>query len=209
MMTEVQPERLPFNTDRPIAELSLVEVAELLERVTGWIEQQRVKEREARALYETVARQVEANVRAIKDYAERLVEHQRRKMQSFDTMLGKPADPPPAASASRGRATSSGPRPNGLPVIKNLSDAILAIWTLDQYSEALTTEEILAALDDVGYHSDAAPTSLRSSINQSLAKLCRVGRVVRFRADGSQISPKDNKSRARKYLSAIRLPEPV
>ncbi len=208
MMTEVQPERLPFNTDRPIAEMSLVEVAEQLERVTGWIEAQRVKEREARALYETVARQIDANVRAIKDYAERLVEHQRRKMQSFDSMLGKPAEPP-APAAPRNRTPSNSARPAGMPGIKNLSDAILAIWTLDRYSEALTTEEILAALDDVGYRSDAAPTSLRSSINQALAKLCRVGRVVRFRADGSQISPKDNKSRARKYLSAIRLPEPV
>jgi hypothetical protein len=59
----------------------------------------------------------------------------------------------------------------------------------------------------VGYKTDAAPASLRSSVNQALAKLCRVGTIVRLRADGSVIPPKDKTSRARKYLAATRLPE--
>jgi hypothetical protein len=130
-------------------------------------------------------------------------------MSAFDGLLGKSAGSsarnPLARSASFAKSApaSSGKEP------KNLAEAIVSIWTLDRYTEPMTTEEIAEALSDVGYESDAAATSLRSSINQALAKLAKVGRMVKFRADGSQISPKDHSSRARKYLAAIRLPEPV
>jgi hypothetical protein len=196
---------LPFTETKPVAEMSLVEIAGALENVTGWIEAQRVREREARAAYQVVADEVDANVRQIRSFAERLVEQQRKRMSSFDSMLGKP-EPTPALKYESGKASA---RPARGVQPKNLADAIAMIWTLDKYSDALTTEEILAALPEVGYQSEAAENSLRSSINQSLAKLCKVGRVVRIRADGSHISPRDTKSRARKYLGAIRLPEPV
>ena len=84
----------------------------------------------------------------------------------------------------------------------NIGDAILAIWTLSGYQRPLTTEEIGDALPETGYKSNAAPTSLKSSINQSLAKLCRSGAIIRYRSDGVRISARDTRSRARKYLAS-------
>ncbi|QOI99406.1 MAG: hypothetical protein HRU70_02445 [Phycisphaeraceae bacterium] len=189
---------------KPISEMTLVEIAEQLEQVTARIEAERVREREARKIYEAVAAEVESKVQSIRRHAEQLVEHQRRKMQSFDGLFGRPPQPTksgkPAPSSSPSSAPHSGSH-------KNIADAIISIWTLDKYDAPLTTEEIYDALAEVGYRSDASPSSLRSSINQALAKLCRVGRVVRFRADGTRIPIKDTSSRARKYLAAIRLPE--
>jgi hypothetical protein len=185
--------------------MSMVELAQQLERVTAWIEAQRVREREARAVYQVVANEVEANVKQIKEYAERLMQAQQRKMSSFNGLLGVPeqsmkeSHPQVEVTLRRNRNTAAP---------KNIGDAIIAVWGMDRYAEPLTTEEIADALPEVGYQSDAAATSLRSSINQALAKLCRVGRVVRFRSDGSQIDIGDHTSRARKYLAATRLPEP-
>lgn len=201
--------RLPFDAERPVGDLSMVELAQQLEQVTAWIEAQRVREREARSVYQVVANEVEANIAQIKDYAERLMQAQQRKMMSFNGLLGTPAtvEPKPMVEVTLGRPSVPSLRPRG-GAPKNISDAILAIWSMDRYAEPLTTEEIAEALPEVGYESEAAATSLRSSINQALAKLCRVGRVVRFRSDGSQIDIGDHTSRARKYLAATRLPEP-
>lgn len=192
--------------DKPVAEMTLVEIAEQLERVTGWIEAQRVREREARTVWQTVATQVEANVQRIRDYAQELVKHQHRKMSSFDGLLGPTPEVKPVGGTAKAPPRPAVPS-KGVP--RNIADAILGIWSLERYPEPLTTEEIAEALPDTGYKTDAAPTSLRSSINQALAKLCRVGTVVRLRGDGTVIPPKDKTSRARKYVAASRLPEDV
>lgn len=192
-----------FGEGRNPSDLSLVEVAQQLEKVTGWIETQRVREREARGVYDRVRQETEANIARIRDYAKELVKHQQRKMSSFSGILGQP-EPAPASFA---RSTASAPRAGSTP--KNLAEAIIAIWSLDQYRDPLTTEDIAAALKDVGYKTDAAEASIRSSVNQALAKLCGTGRVVRLRADGSPIPPRDKTSRARKYVAATRLLEDV
>jgi hypothetical protein len=160
-----------------------------------------VREREARAVYQVVATEVEGAVHQIRQYAQQLVDAQNRKISSFSGMLTKDQA---QAQARQGRpqngSVQHGPRSSRGKM--NIADAILAIWSLDRYKEALTTEEIGDALPDTGYKSSAAPTSLKSSINQALAKLCRSGQVIRYRSDGSRISARDNKSRARKYLAA-------
>jgi hypothetical protein len=198
----VSEERLPFLSGKPVNEMSLVEIAEQLEKVTSWIESQRVQEREARAQYQQVAQRVETAIAQIRQYAQQLLEAQSRRTSSFSGMLnrGQPQDslrPRAAGRAEGGRASGK----------MNIADAILTIWTLDQYREQLTTEEIGEALPLTGYKSNAAPASLKSSINQALAKLCRSGKVVRFRSDGTRISPRDNKSRARKYIAATLVDE--
>jgi hypothetical protein len=179
--------------------MNLVEIAEQLEKVTSWIEVQRVKEREARAAYTAIAQQVEASVSQIRQYAQQLVDAQNRKVSSFSGMLNKDQGRGNLGPQRRAGASSAPARSGGK---MNIADAILAIWSLDRYQEHLTTEEIGDALPQTGYKSNAAPTSLKSSINQALAKLCRSGQVIRFRSDGSRISPRDNKSRARKYIAA-------
>lgn len=194
-------ERLPFLAGKPVNEMTLVDIAEQLEKVTSWIEAQRVKEREARAAYTAVAQQVESSVSQIRQYAQQLVDAQNRKVSSFSGMLRN--DPGRSNNGTANRRQSSGTGP-GRPTAgkMNIAEAILAIWSLDRYQEQLTTEEIGDALPETGYKSNAAPTSLKSSINQALAKLCRSGQVIRFRSDGSRISARDNKSRARKYIAA-------
>lgn len=197
---------------KPAAEMTLVEIAESLEKVTSWIEAQRVRERDARAAYQAISTEVEANVQRIRQYAQQLLEQQRRKVASFDGLLG--VEVPAAAANGRAHAsarTLSNGTPNGasLPEPRNIAEAILGIWNVGRHDQPLTTEEIAAALPEVGYRSDAATTSLRSSVNQALAKLCRVGRVVRFRNDGSRIPIRDTKSRARRYLAASRLSEVI
>src|SRR5437899_3319438 len=179
--------------------MNLVEIAEQLEKVTSWIEAQRVKEREARVIYQSVAQGVEGAVGQIRHYARQLVDAQSRKVSSFGSMLTK--EQAQSLQARAARPAAAGAHRNGKGKM-NIADAILSIWSLDQYHEALTTEEIGDALPETGYKSNAAPTSLKSSINQALAKLCRAGSVVRFRSDGSRIPARDNKSRARKYIAA-------
>jgi hypothetical protein len=196
-------EQLPFSTSKPVNEMNLVELAEQLERVTSWIEAQRVKEREARVIYQAVAQQVEGAVQQIRTYAQQLVDAQQRKISSFSGMLTKDQA---AALQARGSRSAAGATRNGKGKM-NIADAILSIWSLDRFREPLTTEEIGEALPETGYKSTAAPTSLKSSINQALAKLCRGGQVIRFRSDGSRIPARDNKSRARKYIAATLAPE--
>lgn len=193
---------------KAVGEMTMVEVAEQLERVTSWIEVERSKEREARKQYDAVAAQVEGSIAQIKAFAQQLLEHQNRKMSSFNGLLGRDEPAKMNGSAKGMKSSSPSSRPQANPDgVKNLADAILAIWSLDKYNESLTTEEISEALPDTGYRSNAAPASLRSSINQALAKLCRTAKVIRYRSDGSRISPRDNKSRARKYISALKAPE--
>lgn len=199
----IDSKTLPFDPSRSVTDLNLMEVAEQLDQIGGWIEHERQRETEARRIFETTVRDVESKVHAIRGYAEKLMEQHRRKMSAFDGLLGKSSPRNPLARVATFPKAAASKEP------RNLGEAIVSIWTLDRYAEPMTTEEIAEALADVGYESDAAATSLRSSINQALAKLCKVGRIVKFRADGSQISPKDHTSRARKYLAAIRLPEPV
>ncbi len=196
-------ERTGLDMSKPPSQMSLVEIAEALERVTSWIEAERVKEREARQVYEAVRQQVEARIDQIKTYTQELVRQQHMKMSGFAGLLGQKHEPQAPKRSSTPPAVRPGERP------KNLAEAIAAIWTLDKYAEPLTTEEIAEALPEVGYTTDAAPTSIKSSINQALAKLCRVGRVIRLRADGSRIPIKDTTSRARKYIAAFRLQDEV
>jgi hypothetical protein len=198
-----ETEHMPFSTTKPVNEMNLVEIAEQLEKVTSWIEAQRVKEREARVIYQAVAQQVEGAVTQIRSYAQQLVDAQQRKISSFSGMLTKEQVQALQSKASR---PAGGSARNGKGKM-NIADAILAIWSLDRFRESLTTEEIGEALPETGYKSNAAPTSLKSSINQALAKLCRSGQVVRFRSDGSRIPARDNKSRARKYIAATLAPE--
>lgn len=192
--------QLPFSQAKPVSDLSLVEIAEQLEQVTSWIEAQRVQEREARRQYQEIANRVEHAISQIRAYANQLVEHQRRKMNSFDGLLGN-------RSESQSQPLPRAPRAAGSTQPRNLGEAIVSLWTSGCFHEPLTTEEIADGLPDVGYESNAAPTSLKSSVNQALAKLCRSGTVVRLRADGSKIPPRDTKSRARKYIAASLLSE--
>lgn len=182
----------------------MVEIAEQLERVTSWIEAERVKEREARKVYEAVAAQVNARIAEIQNHTRRLLELQGRKLSSFNGMLGKQESVQLAKQGSKQQraAGSGGASTAGRGEIRNLADAIVGIWDIERFRESLTTEEIAEALPDTGYKTSAAPASLRSSVNQALAKLCRAGKVIRYRKDGTAIPPKDNKSRARKYMSA-------
>lgn len=185
--------------------MSLVEIAEQLERVTSMIEAQRVKEREARKAYEAIAQQVEQSIASIRGHARELVAAQERRVSSFHAMVGHSSGSGGGASAGRrGGATreASGPRSGGDGSPRNIGDAIIAIWDIERFREPLTTEEIAEALPATGYSSNAAPTSLKSSVNQALAKLCRAGRVLRFRSDGTRIPARDTKSRARKYIAA-------
>lgn len=202
MLSVEEPTGLEMS--KPPAQMSLVELAEQLERVTSWIEVQRVKEREARQVYDAVRQQVEARIDQIKAYTQELVRHQHMKMSGFAGLLGQKQEVQAAGGQAR---KAPGVKPGERP--KNLAEAIAAIWTLDKYAEPLTTEEIGEAISEVGYTTDAAPTSIKSSVNQALAKLCRVGRVVRLRADGSRIAIKDTTSRARKYIAAYRLGDEV
>lgn len=193
---------LPFDQSKPINEMTITEIGGALENVTRWIENERVREREARKVYDAVASEVESRVATIRAYAERLLRANRDKMAAFDGLLGVKQTAPQAPSRA-------GRPPAYLAEPKNLGEAILSVWQQDRFAEPLTTDELADAVKSIGYETSAAPASLKSSINQALAKLCKVGRVIRYRADGSMIDSKDKSSRARKYLAATRLPEGV
>jgi hypothetical protein len=185
------------NDGRALSELSLVEIAQELEQVTSLIEAQRVREREARQAYKAVAEEVERNVAQIRARARDLLAEQRRRMSSFDGLIGNGA----AGADGRPKAASQSEiKPSGKKL--NLADAILMIWAKGGYNEPLTTEEIAGALADVGYSSKASERSLKSTMNQALAKLCRERKLRRYRIDGTEISPNDHKSRARRYMPA-------
>jgi len=180
---------LPFEGLGAVREMKLPEIAAQMEHITSWIEAERVEEREARRVYQVVADRVNERIDRIKAFGQELMREQARRMQSFDGLLGTQTDVPPDPFATSPRTPK-----------KNISEAIVAVWALPDYDEPLTTEEIAEALPDVGYESKAAPRSLKSSLNQALAKLCRDGRVARFRMDGSIIDANETKARARKYM---------
>lgn len=185
---------------RPPEELSPVEVAEQLQLVTSWIEQQRVRERDARAAYELVRKDVEGRIATIRSRADSLVAAQARHLSSFSGLLGRNVLPEqPAPLADRGELASHTRLIDGGSKL-SLPEAILAIWREDPVGTPLTTEEIAEALPSTGYLTDAKPTSLRSSINQMLARLVAENRIAKFRSDGSRITSEDTLSRARKYL---------
>jgi hypothetical protein len=194
---EIVSQRPSWATEKPVRDMTLVEIAEQLERITSWIEAERVKEREARAIYDAVRTAVEANIKEIRDHASTLVLEQRRRMASFDGLLGTRPDP-----ASMTEAKPSGRQSPSRSGKRNITDAILEIWDLERWQQPLTTDEIAEALADVGYKTQAAPRSLKSAVNQSLAKLCRQGKVVKFRLDGSRIPDRESSARARRYMSA-------
>ncbi len=200
---------LPFDTSRTVSELSLVEISEQLEKVSAWMDSERDREYEAKRAYEAVAREVLTRINSIHNYAEQLVSQHRKKISKFDGFLGKQFSGGVSKVNSSGAKVASFAKSSTTGEPKNLAEAIIKIWTLSRYAEPMTTEEIAEALGDVGYKTDAAESSIRSSINQALAKLAKVGRIIKYRADGSQIDPRDQTSRARRYLAAIRLPEPV
>lgn len=191
-----------FGGERTAAEMSLVEIAQQLEQVTSLIEAERVRERDARQAYKAVAEQVEVNVAQIRARARDLLAEQRRRMSSFDGLIGNTNGATGMGGADgRTRAASqSEAKPSGRKL--NLADAILMIWAKGGYTEPLTTEEISGALGDVGYSSKASDRSLKSTMNQALAKLCRERKLRRYRIDGTEIASSDHKSRARRYMPA-------
>jgi hypothetical protein len=209
--TTFVPEVELLEDRRPPGELSLVEIAERLERVTQAIEAERVVEREARSAYQEVAARVEANIGAIRAHARALVEEQRRRIASFDGMIGDRGErngahfgpieiKPPRALDDEGRI-HAGIVPEGRASRLNIYEAVMRVWTLEKYHAPLTTSEIARAIKDVGYVTRAAPRSMKSTLNQALAKLCREKLVRRFRTDGTEIDPDDHHSRARKYMA--------
>lgn len=210
--TTFVPEVGLLEDSRPPGELSLVEIAEKLERVTQVIETERCAEREARRVYQEVAASVNANIAAIRDHARMLVEEQRRRMASFDGMIGDRRSGAEDAvgiqeiKPSRVRREEEDDLdadlvPSGRGGRLNIYEAVMRVWTLDKYRTPLTTSEISRAIKDVGYVTRAAPRSMKSTLNQALAKLCRERLVRRFRTDGTEISPDDHHSRARKYMA--------
>lgn len=218
--TTFVPEVELLEDRRPPGELSLVDIAERLERVTNAIELERTAERDARKVYQEVAGRVEANIASIRGYARSLVEEQRRRMASFDGMIGdrngngngQGAGNPHLvreAKPIRHSTSTHGPGGGGTGGGRlNIYEAVLRVWTLDEYRMPLTTTEISRAIKDVGYVTRAAPRSMKSTLNQALAKLCRDRLVRRFRTDGTEINPEDRHSRARKYMAWEPAPEP-
>ncbi|MCA9287796.1 MAG: hypothetical protein KDA05_04380, partial [Phycisphaerales bacterium] len=168
------------------------------EGVTAQIESERSREREARAAYKQVAEQVEARITAIREQAAALVREQQRRMSSFDGLLApRPGLDEGPGDAGRGGASR---RHSPLATPANLGEAIIALWTLPEHSGPLSTEEIAEALPGVGYESRAVPRSLRSAVNQALARLSRDGRIEKYRQDGTLIGRDDTRSRARRYM---------
>jgi len=201
---------------RPASELTLVEIAGRLEKITSAIEGERARERVARKAYKVVADEVEAEIERIRGYARTLVTEQRRRIDSFNGMLGKASPPPLSQSGSSGEMreikfadhlgelgfeNGSAGRDVYPGARLSITEAILKVWALERNSRPLTTEEIARALPEVGYTTKAAPRSVKSTLNQALAKLCRDRKIRRFRTDGEEIDASDTHSRARKYMA--------
>jgi hypothetical protein len=182
---------LPFDRSRPVDQMSLTELSEQLDKVTAWIESERSKERAARAEYQAVADKVEHQIALIRDYARQLFQTQQRRLAQFEGLIGKSAsqaEAKPLKGAAREKRT--------------IEEAILYIWGLEGFDRPLTTEDISAALPLVGYETRATPRSLKSTVNQALAKLCRDGRMLKYRIDGSPLGTEDPNARARRYRPA-------
>lgn len=197
---DARPDARLDGDDRPLSELSLVEIAERLDRITGAIEAERSRERESRREYKVIAEETEARIKQIRVLAQSLVQEQRRRMASFDGMFAGPHKRETSLKELKPRGNErAGGAPGGGRL--SITDAVMRVWSLDQYNEPLTTDEIAQALPGVGYSTKAAPRSIKSTLNQALAKLCRDRKVRRFRTDGSEIPADDSYSRARKYMA--------
>lgn len=181
--------RSDSNGPRHPRDMNLVEIAGELEQITSSIEKERSRERAARADFDAVVEAVNARVRDIRARAKVLVEEQRRRMSGFDGMLTQPG-------GTESSVTEIKPQQR-----RTMPEAVLAIWTDGGYTEPLTTEEIAIALEEIGYRSKAAPKSLKSSINQTIAKLCNAGQLLKFRSDGTPLDETEG-VRARRYLPA-------
>ncbi len=206
---------LPLADGRAVSELSLVEIASRLEKITSTIEEQRSRERAARKAYKSVADDADREIERIREYARVLLLEQRRRVESFSGMLSRTTEPLPPPGGSRdlrelklngpidpAHHDRSSPPFNPADARMSISEAMLKIWSVDKYNRTLTTEEIASALIEIGYTSKASPRSMKSTLNQVLAKLCRERRIRRFRTDGQEIDAADTHSRARKYLRA-------
>jgi len=192
---------------KPVTDMSLVEISEHLERITKLIEDERVKERDARLVYDAVANAAEANISAIKKHAHELRTTHLKKVAAFDGLLGIDTAPSRPNLAQRSSTAPAGRRGRpggggGGGGKQNIQDAIFAVWDNPQFARDLGTDEIIEGLRANGFTSSANDRSLKSSINQNLAKLCRVEKVVRLRTDGTRISSRDTSSRAKKYIAA-------
>lgn len=180
----------PIPSDDEVQRMSLVDIAAHLERTAQWIENQRARERRARAAYEALAQEVHGAIAAARATAARLVQVQQRRLRSVSGLIGVQGRAGSEIEAKPGRRRL------------NIADAILAVWTLPERQRPLSSDEIGMLLNEIGYVSQANPRSLKSSVNQALAKLCRDGRVMRIRSDGTRIPSRDTRSRARKYVAA-------
>ena len=205
MVQETLAIRHPSLPAKGVGDMSMVEIAEHLERVTSLIEGERAKERDARKVYESVAREVESNIAKIREFAKQLVAAHGSRLSSFSGLLGETIEAKPHTNGNGSHANAPRLTPRATGEIKNLADAILRVWDIEP--AAMTSEEIADLLPRTGYQSNAAPASIRSSVNQAIAKLCRIGKVIRYRGDGSIIPIRDRTSRARKYLAAAKAPE--
>jgi len=187
----------PQVTADSLRDMTMQELAVRLERVTARIEVERAKEREARAVYERLASEVKTRVDEIRSEATLLVDEQRRRLASFGGFVDeKPAPlPPPERFASKVE-----PKPDRRSKPRTLEDAILEIWAGGHKHSPLTTDEIAHALPEVGYESKAAWRSLKSTVNQALAKLCNGGKMSKFRIDGSPLPESNPNLRARRYM---------
>lgn len=186
----------PQVTADSLRDMTMQELAARLERVTARIEVERAKEREARAAYERLASEVKSRVDAIRSEATLLVDEQRRRLASFGGFV----DAEPPAPAFERFASKVEPKPDRRSKPRTLEDAILAIWAGGHKSSPLTTDEIAHALPVVGYESKAAWRSLKSTVNQALAKLCNGGKMSKFRIDGSPLPESNPNLRARRYM---------
>jgi len=179
-----------------LSQISMVELAERLDGITAQIERERVRVREARKTYEQIRNEAERRIDEIRQYAAKLVEEHNRRLRSFDGMLSAEHHQlrEPIAELKPGTDIEI---PSARP--RTIEDAILKIWTLERYDQPLTTDEIAKALPEVGYESKAAARSLRSTVNQALARLAREGRIRKYRMDGTPLPEDQPEARARRY----------
>lgn len=170
-----------------VEEMTLVDIATELESLTRSIEAERAKERRARAEYEQVASEVNEACGQLRERARLLMAEQRKRMSGFDGLVNRDRRTAQIEAKPLQRMT--------------MPAAILAIWDVDGYDRPLTTDEIADGLEIVGYETHAAPRSLKSSINQTIAKLCNAHKLAKYRSDGTPLEDVDG-ARARRYLRA-------
>ncbi len=172
--------------------LSLTELAARLESITRQIEAERNRERKAREQWEEVARDAQERIREIRVLAAKLLEEQRRRVAAFEHLAG---DAPSEFSLSEIKPFDRD-RP------RTIDEAVMAVWALDDARMPLTSEVVTERLHLTGYETRAAPKSLRSTVNQAIARLCQSGRLLKLRGDGTHLDSSNPAARARKYVPA-------